>query len=691
MEFSFDWICQYVDPEESAAEVADRLTAAGLAVEGQESRGSDTLFDVDVTTNRPDCMNHFGMAREVAALVSKPLKQPSVAIDEIDEQTSDVARVEIEDSVGCPRYVARVVKGVQVGPSPEWLVERLESIGQRPINNVVDITNFVLWELGQPIHAFDLDKVTESTIVVRRARANEKLTTLDGEERELDPEVLVIADRERVVALAGIMGGLDSEVSPSTVDVLIESAHFDPTRVRLGAGALSMHTDANHRFERGADPGICRRAADRVASLIAEIAGGEVLAGAIDAQAPSFNWQLEGTLDLARAERFGGVELGASQVQDQLQAIGFELEPTGDEVWKVKVPTWRYYDMKPDSSLPAGASQPPVYEADLFEEVLRLHGFDDIPATLPNVSGPDAGSSAGHWRREGLRRYLAACGYTEAVTFAFHDTDSDERYPAIERHGGPLNLANPLSELYTVMRRSILPGLVDAAEFNLRRGADSVRLFEVGHLFPGGDAEEVESLAIVAGGGIGTPWDRQLEFDLFDLKGAVEGLAARSGLDLRFQPTNLPGFVDGTAASIAIADAESSDIGFLGQLSRDDTSFPLFAAEIRTAQFEVGEVPRVVLPSRFPGVEMDLTLTHSSDISWAELRQEILEADIEDLAQLGLKVRYSGEGVPSGAVNTTIYFLYNSADRSLTQDEVNARHEAVRQRLTDRFGWKGSN
>jgi len=322
---------------------------------------------------------------------------------------------------------------------------------------------------------------------------------------------------------------------------------------------------------------------------------------------------------------------------------------------------------------------------------LRLHGFDDIPATLPNVSGPDGGSSAGHWRREGLRRYLASCGYMEAVTFAFHDATSDEHFPALERQGGPLNLANPLSELYTIMRRSVLPGLVDAAEFNLRRGAGSVRLFEIGHLFPGGHAEEVESLAIVAGGGIGTPWDRHLEFDLFDLKGAVEGLAARCSIELQFEPTDLPGFVEGTAAAISIAGGENAGIGYLGQLARDDSPFPLFAAEVRTVLFEIGEVPQVNLPSRFPGVEMDLTLTHSNDISWADLKGEVVAAEVEDLSQLGLKVRYAGEGVPDGAVNTTIYFLYNSADRSLTQDEVNARHEAVRQRLTDRFGWKGSN
>ena len=690
MEFSFDWIRQYVESGEGAPEVAARLTAAGLAVEGQEPRGDDVIFDVDVTTNRPDCMNHLGLAREVATLVGKPLLFPDMDITETDSPTADAAKVEIEDPVGCPRYVARVIKGIKVGPSPKWLVERLASIGQRPINNVVDITNFVLWELGQPIHAFDLQKLAESTLIVRRAQEGERLTTLDGEDRKLGPEILVIADAQRAVALAGIMGGLETEVTDTTTDILIESAHFDPTRVRLGAAALGMHTDANHRFERGADPEICRVAADRVTALVAESAGGEVLAGALDVRSPTADWRLHGELNLARAERFGGVELDHDRVQSWLEGIGFEIETQTGAAWQVAVPSWRYYDVRPDPTLPAGEPQPPVFEADLFEEVLRLHGFEDVPSTLPDVGGPDAGSSAGHWRREALRRHLAACGYMEAVTFAFHDTESEARYPAIERAGAPLRLANPLSELYTVMRRSLLPGLVGAAEFNLRRGAGSVRFFETGHLFPGGEAEELEAVALIAGGGMGTPWDRHLDYDLFDLKGAVESLTRRFGLAVEFRPTDFEGLVSGTGTEILIAGDSNTGIGYLGQLVHDESPVPLFAAELRTDPFKVGEVGKVSLPSRFPAVEVDLTLTHAREVSWADMKQEVAATAVADLADFGLKDRYSGEGVPAGAVNSTLYFLYNAADRSLTQEEVNDRQEAVRQRLTDRFGWKGS-
>ncbi|MGB5882014.1 MAG: phenylalanine--tRNA ligase beta subunit-related protein, partial [Thermoanaerobaculia bacterium] len=264
MELSFNWLSQYVDHGATVDEVAARLTAAGLAVEGMEERGGDYLLDVDVTTNRPDCMNHLGLAREVAVVFDKPLDVPDARPEELAKRTADEVTLTLEDPVGCSRYVARLVEGVEVGPSPEWLVERLESIGQRPINNIVDITNFVLWETGQPIHAFDFDKLRGRAIVVRRAQGGELLVTLDGERRELGPEVLVIADAERAVALAGIMGGLETEVTESTKNVLIESAHFDPRVIRAGAKRLDLHTDASHRFERGADPGTCLDAATRV-------------------------------------------------------------------------------------------------------------------------------------------------------------------------------------------------------------------------------------------------------------------------------------------------------------------------------------------------------------------------------------------------------------------------------------------
>ncbi|MEO1366607.1 MAG: phenylalanine--tRNA ligase beta subunit-related protein, partial [Acidobacteriota bacterium] len=303
MQFSKNWIGDYVELPAEVETLAERLTNAGLSVEGLEDRGDDHLMDLDVTTNRPDCMNHFGLAREVAAVFGSDLKRPAVDLEPVATTIEDVASLEIDDFELCPRYTALALRGVKVGPSPEWLVERLEAIGSRSINNVVDVTNYVLWETGQPLHAFDLRKIRGGHIRVRSAAEGETLKTLDGEMRELDPSILVIADRSEPIALAGVMGGFDSEVTDSTVDILLESAHFDPTTVRKGAKKLGLHTDACHRFERGADPEACLDAARRAAALMIELGGGELLAGALDLRQLPEDWPPRIEIEVGRLDR----------------------------------------------------------------------------------------------------------------------------------------------------------------------------------------------------------------------------------------------------------------------------------------------------------------------------------------------------------------------------------------------------
>jgi len=632
-------------------------------------------------------MNHLGLAREVAVALGKPLKLPEARPPESVRATSEVASVELADAQGCPRYVARVIEGVAVGPSPEWLVAHLEGLGMRSINNVVDISNFVLWELGQPTHAFDLDKLAERRIVVRRGLGGETLVTLDGERRELDPEMLVIADAESAVAVAGVMGGLDSEVTSKTVNILLESAHFDPARVRETAKRLGLHTDASHRFERGADPEVCRQAADRVVALVLEMAGGELLQGAIDARNDDLTWQLSGELELARLVRFAGTKITGDQVEGWMTGLGFELLSQTTGLWRVQVPTWRYYDFKPVPSRPAGQRQPEVWEADLFEEVLRLHGFDDIPAQLPSLAGPDAGSSEEHQRREAIRWHLAACGFVEAITYSFHGAEFEGAFPVLARNGEPLRLFNPLSELYSVMRRTVLPGLEATAAYNQRRGAGSIRLFEIGHVFPGGTASEVETVGLIAGGSSETPWNRRQAFDLFDLKGVAESLGARFNVRLLARPAELPRLVSGTGSEL-FCEETGEVAGFMGQLADESFPFPLFVAELKSSVLGSQQVLTIRPPSRFPSVEADLTLTHDLEIPWREIESEIARTRSVDLMSFGLKDRYLGEGVPVGAVNTTLYFLYNASDRSLTQEEVNQQTETIRQQLEDRFGWK---
>jgi phenylalanyl-tRNA synthetase beta chain len=709
MLFSRDWLSDHVDLPEDRDELAAGLTSVGLAVEGlEETADGDLLLDVDVTTNRPDCMNHRGLAREVAVHWRRQLKPLPTAVDEAAERAADAVSVELDDPEGCPRYVARVLRGVTVGDSPEWLKRRLTALGLRPINNVVDVTNFVLWETGQPLHAFDLAKVAGPRITVRRATEGEKLQTLDGEERTLAPDVLVIADAERAVALAGIMGGYDSEVTGETVDVLLESAHFDRRRVRIGARRLGLHTDASHRFERGADPGGCAAAAARAAALIAELTGGEVLSGEVDARADDFEarFTASGRLSLRRLEAFAGARFETADVERWMGGLGFGLRMAtggdGDEgtVWHATAPTWRWYDVE------SGRGDGTIYEQDFFEEVLRHHGFDPIPSTLPAIEGSDGPQTVDQVRRERVRDHLAACGYAEAINYAFQSAEMDASLLPLGG-GEAVPLANPLSELYALMRRSLVPNLVANARFNARRGVGAVRLFEVGHVFwrdnkgsdetQGGVAEE-EAVAFVCGGSEGTEWDRPVDYDLFDLKGVAESLGEMLETPFAFRPAEKAGLLAGTAAEVLVrrgdGDPGSDEMlaGWIGRVDEEEVGYPLYAGELRTQALGAGVIPgvaekRVVVPSRYPTVAADYTLTHAVDVAWAELTAVVEKHRPDELADYGLKVRYAGEGVPEGAVNTTLWFLYSHPERSLTHDEVNERQEALVGELEGRFGW----
>ncbi|HKI00901.1 MAG TPA: phenylalanine--tRNA ligase subunit beta [Thermoanaerobaculia bacterium] len=682
MEFSLDWLSDYVDLPQDEDDLARRLTAAGLAVEGSRQR----VLDVEVTTNRPDCMNHFGLAREISVLYDRPLRRPAAAPAEAAERTADAAKVVIDDFEGCPRFAARVVRGVQVGPSPEWLRRRLEAIGLRPINNVVDVTNFILWELGQPLHAYDLQKLAGRTVVARRARAGEKLVTLDGQERQLDPDMLVIADGMRPVGLAGLMGGLDSEVTDATRDVLIEGAHFDRKRVRVAAKRLGMHTDASHRFERGADPEICAEAVSRAAALIAELAGGTVLAGAIDVRDESREWRRRGRLDLARLDAFAGAEIDPADSERWLTGLGFGVDRSeGDGAWQITVPSWRYFDFQPDPRPPYD-----VYPQDIYEEVLRIFGLDRIPAALPGIPGADAPRAESLVRRERARRQLAASGYTEAIHFAFLDPAREAAFPSLRPAAKPLRLANPLSEQYSVLRRSLVPNLVETARFNQRRGLAAVRMFETATVFfENPDAtlpDQPEHVALVCGGRLGTPWEREVELDLFDLKGAVEALADAFGVRLEARPADLPGLLAGNAAELLRGERV---VGYFGRVEEEE-GYPLFVAELAIAELAGGdESLKVDPPSRFPGISADFTLTHAVEVPWTEIERTLRDHAPEDLVSWRLKDRYRGPGVPEGAVNTTLSFHYNAGERSLTQEEVNARQLALHRELESRFGWKG--
>src|SRR6266404_2534633 len=544
MLISYNWQRELTGTTLDPQELRERLTHAGLAVDAVEARDGDFVLDVEVPSNRGDCLSHLGIARELAVIEKSRVQIPKSTIDESKGKTSEFASVEISDSALCMRYAARVVRGVKIAPSPEWLVKRLEVLGQRPINNVADITNYVLHEFGQPLHAFDLAKLGEQRIVVRRAVKGESIKTLDGVERKLDPEMLVIADASRPVAVAGVMGGEDSEISTATWDVLIESAWFDPGSVRRTAKLLGLHTEASHRFERGVDPERVLSAQERCVSLICEIAGGVATEDVLDVYPSPFDAKSV-ELRPERVAAITGVEVPRADMLRILKGLGFKLLEDNPEKLTFTVPSWRH-----DVAI----------EEDLIEEVARHTGYDQIKTELPPASLAGEYHSSERAKRA-LRKAMSARGFDEAISLSF--TELTEDFELIPGLAGasltPVLLTNPIIEEASRMRQTLLPGLLNSIRHNINHGIRDVCLFETGRVFsvskPGELPLEREAFALAATGGATNANRAQAEreLDFFDLKGALESAVEAMNLPpLDFEMAEVKHLRAGQSAAISI-------------------------------------------------------------------------------------------------------------------------------------------
>ncbi len=670
MRFDLAWVAEHLEGAPDPDDLAERLTAVGFLVELRHRRGEGEVWEVEVTTNRPDAMSHRGLARESAVATGVGLKPLDIALEESADDASELAEVEIAAPELCSRYVARVVRGVRMVPSPEWLQRRLERCGVRPINAVVDATNAVLLELGQPLHAFDLDRLIDRRIVVRRAAEGETLVTLDEQERLLTPADLVIADGGRAVALAGIMGGGNSEIGPDTVDVLIESAHFDPVTVRRTARRLGMHTEASHRFERGCDPEMAAVACDAVAGLIARLTGGSVATGRIDVYPRPWRG-LRLAVDRAALSAFAGLDIPTSEVVRILGGLEFDPSANGDLV-SVTVPSHRV-DVE--------------RVADLYEEVIRHVGYNAVPARLPVLS-TTPGQRNPNWELIDRGRAAAvAAGLTEAITWAFIGPEEDALVDELQLcPGPPLALENPLARTQSVMRRSLLPGMVAAARSNLNQGERSVALFEQGRVFwreDGASAEAERIAVVVAGEGVDGA-----EVGFPDVKGAVEEILERAAFPaVVWRRGGAPWLEEAEGA--VISDADGRVVGCAGLLARGlaerwDLKLPLYVAELDLdAAMTSPPLPRFQQLPRFPSVVADMTVEHRVELGFAELLEGVRALASELVERVQLKDRYSGGQLPPSTVRTTLRLVYRHPERSLVQDEVNAAQDELRRRLAD--------
>jgi len=680
-----DWLADYVENSLDASKTAETLTMMGLEVEEVEATGATgaPVLNIKVMSNRGDCLSMIGVARELAADLDVPVKLPDFGMQAAGRHASEVASVEIADPDLCYRYAATVIMGVKLGPSPQWMTDRLTAAGMRPINNVVDVTNYLMLETGQPLHAFDYDLLQDHAIVVRRARPGEKLMTLDGEERELTPDMLAICDRGRAVAVAGVMGGASSEVTDRTVNVLIESACFNSSSIRKTARQLALPTEASYRFERGVDLGGTARVAMRAAGMIRQLGGGEICQGVIDACARQPE-ECTVTVRAARAGQTLGITLTADECAGYLRRLSLELSVDGDVV-SVAVPSWR-----PDIR----------QEIDLIEEIGRVYGFNNLPTTLIDGSSMQGKDSPESLFEAQVRTVLLSAGLQEVMT------------PSIVARGTlspdglePVQLRNALSADVAQLRASLIPGIVQVLGQNFSRGLRDLAMFEMGRVFwsaeiPGEGRRVAGCLVGSRCDGDWAPQDRKLQpeafrralaADFYQAKGVVESLLAHLAVSgAEFRPVQGRMWRQGYAAEVVI---QGRIIGAVGEIDSNlrelhNLKSAAFGFELDLAMLEeLQREDRKWTPaSRFPAVRRDLAVVVSDDVEYARVVASIRGVAGYSLEDIRLFDIYRGEQVGAGKKSLALSLSFRSRERTLTDEEVAGIMGDVRKALSADVG-----
>jgi phenylalanyl-tRNA synthetase beta chain len=701
MKILLSWLREFVDVPGTAEQIAMTMSVRGFAVESIESlpeyteavsgdgtiartpaASADAVIDFEVTANRPDCLSVAGMAPEIATAYGLQVRRPvaggsSLALTSLKSVDQGDVEIAIDSKELCPRYVGAVAD-VKVGPSPEWMQARLRAAGVRPISNIVDITNYVLLELGQPMHAFDYAKLGGGAIRVRTARAGETLRTLDGQMRTLTPEMLVIADAERAIAIAGVMGGADSEVSAETQTIVFESAYFTPQQVRRTSKALGVRTEASTRFERGTDPRLPVTAMERACALLELIRAGTARGTLVD----RYPLRLEPAVVRLRRDRISGL-LGTTvpdaDVRRILESLGFALREApstslGAAGWDITVPTRRVDVLR---------------EVDLIEEVARHYGFDRIPVTFPALTTPPPPMDPRVAQTRALRAIMTGAGFSEAVTFGFVSQPAAAPF-APESDLVPI--ANPLSESFAVLRPSVLPGLVAAVAHNRRREQRDVQLFEVGARFSRSRGER-RSLAFAWTGVVGADhWSGGTRpIDYFDVQGIVERVCQALRVDVQMQGVAEPWLVPGRGAAIA---ADGVRIGTMGLLAPSIVEQYQFAASdaIYVAEIDLDSVPpadedpQVESLPRHPSMTRDISILVADTLAAGTVRQTARENAPDTLVRVSEFDRYQGKGIPDGQVSLSLRLTFRASDRTLTDSEVQKAVDAVVAALKQQHG-----
>lgn len=677
MRISANWLKDYLPFNMSTSELIDRLNNIGLLVDDWEESGGDVTLELETYANRPDTLGHLGVARELGAGLGLSLRPKEWPLVEAEEKTSECVGIQVSDETLCPRYCGVVVKGVKVGPSPSWLRKRIESIGLRPVNNVVDVTNYVVFSTAHPVHAFDLAKISGQKIIVRRAKKGEVLRTLEEQDISLSPEMLVIADSQKPAALAGVIGGQNSSITEETQDVFIESAYFDPVTVRKTRKKTGIQTDASYRFERGADISFPPQAALMTASLLCQM-GGKATREILDVY-PKPRKNKTVVLRNPRISWLLGMDIDREFIEKTLAKLGFFIENRQQDSWQVKIPFFRVDIDR---------------EADLIEEVARFYGYDKVPSVFPPLKEMEPGLDPKRTQTDELRQVLFHYGFNEVLNFSFSAPEKEVRFNTGRR---AVEIKNPISSKASLLRTTLMDGILENVIWNRNRGAEGVHVFEIGNVYfwKNEKYEEELTLTLATTGMIEeNHWAENSRYaDFFHMKGSVEALMSQ----LRYEPftfneENHPYFEPGFSLLLYY---KGERIGGLGLVKKEicrgySLEENIWGAELNLKSL-FGKQPQpfcTVPVSRFPCIHRDISFLADKEISFQDIKETLEKLNIPCLDRFELYDRYTGSSIPQDKASLSLRFVFCHPQRTMQTGEVDRFQERIIHTLKNKFGFQ---